>query len=317
MLDRQKTRESAETARRDASPAFPRRPPAKLRPPAPYSGFTLIELLVVIAVIAILAAMLLPALARSKAQAQSTYCKNNLHQWGLALQMYVEDYRAYPVYFNYYAVANNDNPAPYPYKWEDMLRPYNSVAWTNRAYHCPAYLGAMVGVTDETGVIWAGSYAYNTSGVAATLGDLGGGFGLSPVLSSQVVITNGPFCHEAQVIAPSEAFAIMDTIETSYDPTDYLGPVLPPNLIANAGIDWIWCLLRPSPVKLVTSGEPGNLSATRTTIPVQHGTYFNVVYCDDHVVAVPTTTLFNPTRTAQNWNVDHQQHPDLWLDSSP
>jgi prepilin-type N-terminal cleavage/methylation domain-containing protein len=61
------------------------------------SAFTLVEILVVIGIIAVMIAMLLPALSKARIMAQRTADLANLRQCGIALTMYANDWKRYPV----------------------------------------------------------------------------------------------------------------------------------------------------------------------------------------------------------------------------
>jgi prepilin-type N-terminal cleavage/methylation domain-containing protein/prepilin-type processing-associated H-X9-DG protein len=84
----------------------------KLQISAP-RAFTLVELLVVIALIATLAALLLPTFGRAKESGRATVCLSNLHQIGLALQLYVQDYRnRLPYMRDRSLTSTNELPGP-------------------------------------------------------------------------------------------------------------------------------------------------------------------------------------------------------------
>ena len=242
-------------------------------------GFTLIELLLVIAIIALVASLILPALSAARQKAQAVACTNKLRQLGIALQLYVATQNAFPFLSHQ---PSYDPADPFARMWFDDLRPYIHLHWTNQAFHCPSYQGLIAHLSASSQFGTAGSYAYNGWGSGLQISDLG--------LGMDIIEESGHSARtDAQIVAPSEMFAIADArsrSETSGSQS------------IEVGVPAMW--------------HSGWRPAESEASPNRHNFRYNVLFVDGHVTAVRRSDFLDAEKSASNCNYDHQPHAETW-----
>ena len=241
-----------------------------LRTPEQSAAFTLIELLVVIAIIAILASILFPVFARAREKARQASCLSNSKQMALAIQMYAQDFEAYPMY----AVSGSE------YRWFDQVAPFIK---TPALFSCPS-----------TGRKWDfggggrnATYGYNYQYLGNSRGDclnvpVGEERILTPANTIAVADSAGTGTQSCLNEVPGEPQ--FNNVACKFNHGYSIDPPVLPGCTEGAG-----------PNKFSTGGVPGVASK----IDARHDGGANITFLDGHAKWMKTDDFYRDNRW---WN---------------
>jgi prepilin-type N-terminal cleavage/methylation domain-containing protein len=224
-------------------------------------AFTLIELLVVIAIIAILAAMLLPALARAKQQAQQTKCLSNLKQLTLAGIMYAGDYKG--VY-----ALNNPTASSSVGSW--IQGNMNDALESQYGQVTPGVLDSTNPLCISTGVFWPYNQSYGIYQCPADPSQTGGiphvrSYSMNGWIGTSHAVTAAPSLGVSAAAAAQFNYYLKEAAVRSATRTWYL--IDEHELSINDG--WFW-------VDMTDTRPFSDLPATR------HNRAYVLSFCDGH-----------------------------------
>ncbi len=245
-------------------------------------GFTIVELLVVIGMVGLLAALVLPTLVKAKAKAIDATCKSNLHQVGIALNVYTDTEQHFPIGESLdgrgawqWTICNTNNDkilyCPQEVKSTDDFKKY--IRPLERIY--PHYGYNTIGTVERNppsdNLGFAGKYVWSDSNAGHFEG-----------------------LKSSKVVSPSSTIVIGDGLTLLYPFGLTPGTLSPENGYYSI-----------SPGILPRYGVPG--------VDKRHGGGANMLIVEGWVKWARQSSWIEATaESRRRWNIDNQPHPETW-----
>jgi len=271
-------------------------------------AFTLIEILVVVAIIALLISILLPSLAAARRTSRTVACRANVHQMGLALTMYTNQYGYYPGHHLPPGSETAKEFIVWPTRLMRAMKASGGTSGQHKVFWCPdskykthwdgrqrIYASATASGYRETDCVNF-DYGYNDWGVSETHSVPGApnlGLGGHIVVKPPEKTWEGKDgeVRVDKVKRPAEMICIADN-----DADDYL---------------------TGTPGQWDTAIDPVDDPPNREWPGARHDKGCNVLWADGHADFQLQAKLVEKTHLARRrWNNDYRAHCDLWGDGA-